>query len=500
MKLKVYGLGFMVVSVFSIGKAYSQDDLNGLTQKLASTVGAVQTASKSYEQQVSSPQPAVIKYSYDEVDQKGARTNYAYEFNLADIDPYAVREQAQKDVIQVICAVRNKQKMVKVSKNNETQSYDDQVIILAKDIDNARAIAEIVKKAIPPAEKVMASKLKLSGYDNMVAWLTSNIKDVSLGTKSYVQKVSKTNFVGGLEFIQKESDAKASKEDVYSLNLADINLNSLTFKVTGNKFAVAFETLEKAKYIGLRSNGEIKPYVNDISIYTNNVDEARDIKTVLNMVVPQALEKVKADMPNPASEVDALQKMKALVSNVAYGPKQITQTIEAQCNTRFIQTEQDPKATEKNEIKFNWIDMNPNADKIDVTGEKMFIEVFVTDKKKMVMHSKNDKFNSYDDEFKIYVTNIENGRRLKVLIDKTIEKCKTSYKEPFSKDAASATAWLKKTIADVTLEETTVKQTFETVEGDNNKIKYTSRTVNAKGSPGEEVFEFNLNDMNPMSV
>ena len=51
-------------------------------------------------------------HRFDEIDQKGNRVAYAYEFNLADIDPYAVREQTQKDAIYSVLAVRNKQKLI----------------------------------------------------------------------------------------------------------------------------------------------------------------------------------------------------------------------------------------------------------------------------------------------------------------------------------------------------------------------------------------------------
>ena len=77
----------------------------------------------------------------EETDQKGAKVINEYEFNLADIDPYAVRQETQKDVILVSLTVRNKQKLVKVYKNDEVVGYDEQLKIRAKDVDNAREIA-----------------------------------------------------------------------------------------------------------------------------------------------------------------------------------------------------------------------------------------------------------------------------------------------------------------------------------------------------------------------
>jgi hypothetical protein len=475
-------------------------DLGGLTTSLEQAIVPVQTASKTYEAKLKSLQPGILRYSYDEIDQKGNRTAYAYEFNLADIDPYAVREQTQKDAIYAVLAVRNKQKLIKVYKNEEVQAYDEQLSIITKDIESARAITDLVKKAIPLAEKTAASRLKLSGYDAMITWLNGNVKTVSLGTKNIAQTFTKGEKPGTVILKQVESDAKTSTEENYSFNLADINVNSINFKVAGNRFSLEMETLQKNRYIGLRKAGEDKPYVSSVSIHANNVDEARDIKTALTLAIPLAVEKVKADIPAVSTEKDGLQKIQSLTGDVVLGPKQITQAMEPQCFCSLTQTERDAKSTEVNVYKFNWMDVNPNASKIDVAGEKMYVELQVVDGKKMIMRTQNDKFSGYEKEIKLFMPGIENARRVKAVMEKVIEKCKASYKEPFGADASSAVTWLRNNVKDVTLDDVTYKQSLQEVEaGKPNKLKYTRTQVTSKGG-AEEVYEFALSDVNPASV
>src|SRR5688500_3738176 len=98
-------LAFFAINLRSHGQGA---ELKAQASALTNAVAAVQSGSKTYEQKIAFQEPAVVRYSYDEIDQKGNRTNYVYEFNLADIDPYAVREQTQKDLISVVVAVRNK--------------------------------------------------------------------------------------------------------------------------------------------------------------------------------------------------------------------------------------------------------------------------------------------------------------------------------------------------------------------------------------------------------
>lgn len=490
----------LVASMLSFTAGAQADEFNGTIQKLQGTLSRVNTGSKTYDQEIKPLQYGAVRYGVEETDAKGAKISYAYEFNLADVDPYAVRQETQKDVILVSMTVRNKQKLVKVYKNNEVQSYDEQVQIRAKDVDNAREIVDLLKKSIPPAEKMMAGKLKLSGYEEMVNWLVNNVKNVELGTKSYKQTISKGDYVGSLKFTQIETDAKGATEGQFSFNLADINLNSVTFKISGNKFAVDFETVQKLKTISATKAGKTVPFVYGIAINTNNVDEARDIKTVLGLVVPLAIEKVKGDNPKANTTDEASAAIKAMVKDVKTSDKVLTQSIESKCITTITQTNQTSNSTEKNVYTFNWMDINPNILQIQASGDKMFVEATALDKKAVIMHFKNDKFDGYENEVKLYTENMEIARRLKFTADKAIEKCKTAYKDPFAPNANDAFKWLKDNIGEVALEEASIKQTFEAATTDsNNKVKYTRISVKGNTS-AEEVFEFNFADINPATV
>ena len=498
-RVSIAALAFLILAIPTQSLAQSAD-LKAQGTALENAVVAVESGSRKYEQKIVFQEPALIRYSYQETDQKGNTTQYAYEFNLADIDPYAVREQTQKDIISVAIAARNKQKLIKVYKNEVIQPYDEQAAIISKDIDNARAMAEIIKKAIPLAEKVMASRLKLSGYDPMVNWLVSNVKDVSLGEKSVKQSLSRGEHPGTLSLTRVETDAKSTTEEVFTLNLADINPHAIVYKITGNQFAIACESLQKAKYIGAMKNKEIRPYTDDFVILTNNADEARDLKHVLSAVVPLAAEKVKGSMPSVASDKDGIQKVTGLVKDITSGEKQTLQSFERGCIGSLTQVEKDAKTSKKSVYKFNWMDVHSPASKIEVAGDKIFLDLHFADDKKFVMLTADEKFKGYENNVKIYMPDIESARRAKFVVDQVVEKCKSSYKEPFGNDLATASAYFRKEIKEVTLDEVTLKQTLEPVDGDNNKYKFTLIEVNAKGSGAEHLYEFNLSDINPTSI
>ena len=491
------------ISVLTAHLAFAQpENLAALIAKLQTTFGKVQTSSKTYEQEIKLMEFSSVRYAYDEIDLKGTKISYAYEFNLSDIDPYAVRQVTQKDVLLVVLAVRNKQKLVKGTKNSELQAYDDQVNIYAKDVDQARDIIDIVKKCIPLGEKITNTKFKMSVYEEMVSWITGNVKDVVSGSKSMNQSMVKGDYPGSFKFLQIESDGKTSHQEEFIFNLADVNLNALTYKISGNSFGLNIEMTQRLKLISVTRDGKPESFAEDVTIFTNNVDEARDMKTVLSLAAPLAQAKIKAEMPALKTRDEALQAIAALTKDVRIGDKTEGQSILAKCATSFTIVEQTPSATVKNVYNFNWMDINPNTFRVQVSGEKMMMELPTLDKKKVAMNSKNDKLDGYESEIDIYLQDMEVGRRMKDAVEKAVGYCKSEYKDPFASNSnpAAILEWLKNAVGEVIIDQVTQKVVLETPEADNlNKVKLTTRNIKSSSSV-EEVFEFNLSDINPNSV
>jgi hypothetical protein len=497
-KMKKFFLMFFLLLV-KLATA-QQSELSALVDKLQASCSKVETANKTYEQEIKLLEYSSIRYSFTEIDQKGNRTSYSYDFNFADLDAYAVREVTQKDIILVVLAVKNKQKLVKGSKNGEALAYDNELSIHARNVDHAREMLDIIKKCIPLGEKITNGKLKISGYEELVAWLTAHVKDASVGAKSITQNIRPDNFVGSFVLTQVESDGKTSKQTEYTFNLADINLNTINFKVSGNRFGVGFDMTQKLKSIRVFENGQSKSFADDLLIYTSSVEEARDIKTVLNMAVPLAEAKVKSDLPIFKTEQDGLANLATWIKDLKINDKAFTQTINSNCLASLIITEQTASSATKNSFDFNWMDINPNLVQIKTSGERMTLEMTALEKKKLLVNSKNGKFEGYDSDVSIYVENFETGRRLRHAVGKVIEGCKSNYKEPFTNAPNSILEWLKANVGEVAVEQASKKQTWEAVEdGNDNKVKLTNIEIKSSSSV-QEVYEFNLGDINPTSI
>ncbi len=486
---------------FTYSISLNAQDLTELVEKLRATLSVVETAANNYEQEMKLNEYSSVTYSYKETDKKkGTSASFSCDFNFADIDPYAVREETQKDIIYVVLTARNKQKLFKSVKNGKTEPYDNELRIHARNIDHAREVLELIKKAIPIGEKITASKLKLDGYDNMRTWLEQHVIKVGDGTKTYDQTLKEQAFPGSFKLFQIESDGKTAKQVEYFFNIADINPNSVVFKISGNSFGVEFSMMDRLKSIGTVRDGQTKPYEDNLVVFTNGVDDARDIRNVITAMIPLAQAKVKADMPNTASPDEIFNRMSELLKDVKSGTTTFSNAMTGKCFTTVVVVEQTPSSAKKDSYLFNWLDVNPNLMKLDVSSDKMLIELPIMEKKKLVNHRKDDKTVGYQAGAEFYVENMEVGRRLKFLADKAITYCKNSYKDQFPSDMKGLIGWITSNVGEVNIEDNTVKQTFAPAEDGNfNKIKY-ERTEIKGTSSSQQTFEFNLSDINTSSV
>lgn len=494
---------FFLLLILLPAVSYGQSgELKTLVGELQQNMLEVQTGNTTYQQSLNMDAPGVLRYEYTQTDAKGKSTKQGYEFNLADIDAYAVREETKKDMIVVHLSVKGGQKMVKEYKEGTVAGYEKEVIFISKDVDNARQMKELIKKAIPFAEKVMESKLKLTTYDNMLSWLTQHVKDVEVGDKSYKQSFSLgKDYVGSMQFNQTEVTAKSSIEHQYVFNLADINPNTLNFKITGNKFFLTFETLRNQKTIGYSKNGVPGNFTKEVEVATNNVEEARDLKTVLALAIPLAQEKVTKALPLYTNQQQALDAIAKLVENLKDGDKQLEQSFTPACVATYQRIEQSAKSTTKHEYQFNLMDLNEAVVDYEVSGSSMYVELLTKDKTKLVKYQKGDELSAYESDFRIYTPNVEVARRLKHAFSSAITSCSKSHSYPFKSLAAKdKVKWIFTTIGEVNLEGKSFKQTLEPADpADIKKLKFTRIETDSKKST-EEVFEFNLSDIDPRTV
>lgn len=495
--LSVFLIALFVVST---GKA-QQQDFNQLFETLKSAVGKVETSKYTYAPEMLHEHTSVIKYSYTKTSTKGTATSYAYELNIADIDPYTVRESTERDLIVVNVKIKNSQDLIKTFQDQEVKSYTEELKIVASNIDNAREIRQILEKAIPLAEQIMLNKLSLKTYEEMLAWLESNVKDANYSDEAYAQSLQRDAKFAGKVNLSIVETGRSSKQADFSFNLADINLNTVRFDISGSEFGLEFETKRKHNLIKFNQDGQSKPFINDIVIKTNNVEEARDLQTVLTLIIPEAEKQVESSFPVFSNKSEAVTAVSSGTLTLTYGDNTLEQSFNADCLAEYTVTEISESKSEKKQHMFNWIDINDKIIDYDISGSKMYIPLITNKKQKLMKVYDNGELLPYDESFKLYCEDAENARRLQYAIKKSIELCRKSYRPLVPSDGLKAKInWLTEAVKEVREGGDTYSQSLSLVDdGKLDKFKFTKIEIDEKGST-EHIYELNFADLNERNI
>lgn len=489
--------------LFTFSLSAQQADFENVINELKENLLEVKTGDETYSHEIELIGYSVLKYTLLEVDEKGNREEIVYEFNVADLDPYVVREETKKDIIYLSLTVDNGQKFIKEYVNGEAKGYEETMVMVTKNIDNARIMKDLIKKAIPLAENIMASKLSVDTYPEMETWLTEQVTSAEgSSSKTYNQSLSAMDdFPGSMRFVQTTVTAKSSVEMQYIFNIADININALKFNISGSSFSLDLQTKRKQKLIKVLKNGAPDGFEDEIEIFTNNVEEARDMKNILTKAVPLAQDEVEGSIQKFEELQPALDYLTKYINNINYGDESMEQSVEGDCLMKFIQVDADAKSTTKMDTELNLIDINGNLIDYKVTSDKMYVEIKTKETIDLLKTYENDEFDGYEDKLKIYAENVEVARRIKASLEDLIKICERDYVDPFvDMSLDEKITWLTENMVDVRNGDVTITQTFEPFDpNDDEKIKMTKLTVSAKGGK-EEIFEFNFTDINPKSI
>ncbi|SNT12839.1 hypothetical protein SAMN05421640_2405 [Ekhidna lutea] len=481
----------------------SQDiAFQSIISEIQSNLHEVQTKNENYTHELSFVNHSVLRYTLTEIDKRGQSTVLVSEFNVADLDPYALREETRQDIIHLNLTVENSQRFIKKYENGEVDGYESNLLIVAQDIDNARTIKELIKQAIPLAKEIMDNKLKANTYEEMEDWLVAHVVKVEGDKKSYNQQLTALeDFPANFQFTQTQITSKSSEQKTYIFNLSDINIHSLRFNISGSSFSLNFETNRNQKLMRVLENEIPRGFDNKIEIFTNNVEEARDLKIMLTKAVPLAESKVESSIKKLESLQSAFDFLETYVKDIYFGAESIEQQIEGNCLIKYSLSESDTKSTNKTSAALNLIDINPTTIDYDISSHRMYVEFSTKESMDLIQTYENDAFDRYDDELKIYAENIEVARRIKAALQDLTRLCQRDYQSPFEgMTLEQKINWLTKNMEDVVIDDETFTQTFEQVDkSDPEKIKLTKLEINEKGRT-EEIYEFNLTDLNPKSI
>jgi hypothetical protein len=467
-------------------------------QQIKAELQTVENNKNQIGQTISELQPGVVKLGITYTNIKdGKSVGEFYEFNMADIDVNTIRAFTNKDVIQIQLLVGKKQKLIKRTAENQKVSYQEEVVVYAKNIDNGRNLVDLFKSLVPLSAEIIEKRLSLKTYQDHVNWLENNIKEVNLTDKQYVQKIAvNSKYPGRLELTIDEVANQKATNWAYHFNLANLNVNSIFSEVKGDVIIVNVETKRKLKSVKTFSAKEQKDYVNNFSIYCESVEKSRDLQKALKSAITLSEDKIENAIPKIKTISEGIAIIDNYIKKITINDVIYDQSLSGDCVVTFNTKESTASKMTEEQFYFNLKDLGKNMVKFYTDGKHVKIELQTKAGNKFLKHTVNQELKSYTNKFEMEFAEVEDAIISEQVLERMIELCEsTELKLTGSKK--ELLLQLKNNIKKVEVNRLVNEQSFEIK--DESVVQFKTTEITEKISK-TKLYEFNLNDINPATV
>jgi 5S rRNA maturation endonuclease (ribonuclease M5) len=500
MKKSFHILLAAVLTLLSIN-AKSQDNLNKSLASIKEKIQDVQIDKTTYKQSVEilDASKGKLSFSYSEVDEKGKATNEKFEFYVSDIDRNTIVRKTSGKKLFVSLSINNNQKFIKHFKDDKLDSYTNEVQIYLSGADAAQELADLFKTTIP---LVNGTEKEWKTNADALNWLKANITNVTSGPTTFEQSFS----FGGRKdytasFNRKKTDQKnVTTDETYDFSLPDINTKKLSIKVSGGQLSVSIETKGSDPYIKYSKNKDQQSFVNNLEIFTEDVDQARNIVAAFTT----AIEKSKLAVPDFATiqksldfivsnTTDLTAEKKTLGQKISFTPGNGTKSV-------FIFTQPDSKGKSIEErYEFYLSDLDANSVAFKVNKDKIAVVCNSKSKTKFIKYLKDNTLQNFTDEISILTSDIETSRELTEAFKAAI---KNSVAQPpvFLKTVNETISFLTGALTGETVGTDVYKLNFSSISTEPLNVKYVVGKTDSKGVTDEMSYEFYPYLLDPASV
>lgn len=479
---------FLLVLLLSTPlKSQTSEELIQKIQGIQANLKEVSTGKDSYVQELNFKEdsPYSLIFILRTTDRKGKSSIEEYLFNLGLFDENLVRWSSNRDEMRLTLKAGN-QEVAEYLKDGEKKGYENEIAFYCPDVDNARAMEQLFKEAIPIAETLWKEAINLpTGLESLLDWTGQRIGNVSVNNKTYQQNWAADDASQHRVVFTLEEEKEAVK--TFKFSLADLLQESIQTKIKGNEVLLEVGTSQKKSFIRIEDNGVLSDYDNQFTIRTNYPDEAQEIifafKEMLPLARAQAEEEYSVSFSNVEEGLSAIQ---GTITSFNDGTSLFEPSIQADCQTELkLKTTADSKS-EENTYLFHLSDMDPQSLDIEVKKTEISIFMRADNRVNLIQHFEGDEQQNYANSLNIPVENIPTAKTLMAQLRYVIENC---VNEVEVKDLD----WLAQTLGEADIPELT--QQLEKQEADDAcKLAFAATKDNGKKVTSEK-YEFNLYDL-----
>ncbi|GAB3246813.1 hypothetical protein GCM10027347_01960 [Larkinella harenae] len=345
-----------------------------------------------------------------------------------------------------------------------------------------------------------AFSLAANAQDLMTVPLTgvsSQLKPVKTGNAQFVQTVaaSQPNYRATFS-VTKTSDKGKGDESTYFLNLSDLDVSTVTYKVERDVIAVLADTKQHRKFVRYSENGELKNLTDRVKLYADNPDIAKALVESLKKVI-LAAEKSYKPARTPDTLDELRQWLKTNIGSEAVGSDKYEQALtfdyDNPLRAVFRRSEVGSKGSASSEtFSFNLGDLALEGLQVEAKGKRFELSLVTQQKQKLMGYAKDGKLDNVVQTFEIASGDADKIRDIasawRKLIPLAVKQLES--RKPVFTSMPNAQKYLESSVTAAKTNDRTIEQALKP----DCICTYTRRETYNKNST-EEVYEFNLADL-----
>ncbi len=261
---------------------YSKYSFEQCESILKNKIGEVVINHDAYKQKFSPNPENNLMFSLS-VENVSDGVNYEYSVNAGDLGKIPAGFDTKGNSVFVYLKTAGGRNLVKVRKNNENSNYEDNLSVLASDIETARELSGVFTRLDELASKKMESNVDFSNESQAESYALKTIDKVTINTDTYIQSLEKDKTNTCLLTYHFSDVSKNNKYD-YLFNLKDVDANKIRFETKGNAVILNIEIKGQNKLIQVFKDGGSDNYVNKIQLKAASIDQGRKLETALRMM------------------------------------------------------------------------------------------------------------------------------------------------------------------------------------------------------------------------
>ncbi len=482
---------FLLLMLFSLFCHGSK--LPNHLEELKKQLKVVEGDKVTFEQQLNYD-PAVpyrLEILLKETDKKGRITERRRVLNLGMMNKNLVRRENSRDLMWVSVKTGGLP-VIKVYENGELDDYEEELQLYAQNVDNARAIEDIIRAAIPLAETAWKQSVALpSNLPALRQWITEHVKEVDAGKETFKQWAEEDpEHPARVLLVRETYDEKGLEQtERISWNCGDLHEPSVRLRIRGKEMMIEADTREKQKFISVEKDGELEGFKNSLVIYADDVDQAQLLIQVMRDLIPLARAASEGVLLQPSSLQEGMELIRSQLQEFSVNQEKCQQSLEESPVTVYARQLTNDKGRQEEKFIFDWSDLNEQSIAI-ATGRQFYeVEVATKESKSMIAVWEDGEQQNYDDQLSFYVAELPAAKQLSHLLQYVISSAKREL-------APQNLGWLQTTLAGFDEGKAGLKQKLEQREEDNCKLSLTTLQEGGK-KVDEHLIEFNLYDIDP---